>query len=158
VEGGSLDLDRGHRNCSRLLRRMERADDAGRPAAEEIASAVGQPSRRRPNDFVGVGCSPCRCPMPSYVVLVNWTAEGIKAVKKSPERAESFRKAVGEAGGKVLSFLHTMGAYDLVVAMELPSDEVANQLALRTGMQGFVRTTTLKGWSSAEFADLVRKL
>ena len=96
--------------------------------------------------------------MPSYVVLVNWTVEGIKAVKKSPERAESFRKAVEQAGGRVLSFLHTMGAYDMVVALELPSDEVANQLALRTGMQGFVRTTTLKGWSSSEFAELVRKL
>jgi uncharacterized protein with GYD domain len=96
--------------------------------------------------------------MPSYVVLVNWTAEGIKAVKKSPERAEAFRKAVEQAGGRVLSFLHTMGAYDLVISLELPSDDVANQLALRTGMQGFVRTTTLKGWSTSEFAELIRKL
>jgi len=96
--------------------------------------------------------------MPSYVILVNWTAEGIKAVKKSPERGESFRKAVEQAGGKVLLFLHTMGSYDLVAAVELPSDDVANTLALRSGMQGFVRTTTLKGWSAAEFAELVRKL
>jgi uncharacterized protein with GYD domain len=96
--------------------------------------------------------------MPTYVVLVNWTAEGIKTVKQSPERAESFRKAVDKAGGKVLSWLHTMGTYDMVVALELPSDEVANQLALRTGMLGFVRTTTLKGWTTSEFAELVRKL
>lgn len=96
--------------------------------------------------------------MPSYVILVNWTAEGIRAVKQSPARADAFRKAVEKAGGKVLSFLHTMGTYDLVCALELPSDEVANELALRTGIQGFVRTTTLKGWSSAEFAELVRKL
>jgi len=58
----------------------------------------------------------------------------------------------------VLSFLHTMGAHDLVIAVELPSDDVANQLALRAGMQGFVRTTTLKGWTASEFADLTRKL
>jgi len=96
--------------------------------------------------------------MPHYVVLVNWTAEGIRAVKKSPERGEAFRKSVEQAGGKVLSFLHTMGTYDLVIAVELPSDDVANQLALRAGMQGFVRTTTLKGWTAAEFAELVRKL
>ena len=96
--------------------------------------------------------------MPQYVVLVNWTAEGIRAVKKSPERGEAFRKSVEQAGGKVLSFLHTMGTYDLVIAVELPSDEVANQLALRAGMQGFVRTTTLKGWTAAEFAELARKL
>jgi len=96
--------------------------------------------------------------MPSYVVLVNWTAEGIRAVKQSPARAEAFRKSVDQAGGKVLSFLHTMGTYDLVAAVELPSDEVANQLTLRAGMQGFVRTTTLKGWSTSEFAALVQKL
>jgi uncharacterized protein with GYD domain len=96
--------------------------------------------------------------MPSYVVLVNWTAEGIRAVKQSPERTEAFRKSVEKAGGKVLSLLHTMGAYDLVAMMELPSDEVANQLALRAGMQGFVRTTTLKGWTTSEFGQLVQKL
>ncbi|HLM70460.1 MAG: GYD domain-containing protein [Candidatus Lutacidiplasmatales archaeon] len=96
--------------------------------------------------------------MPSYVFLVTWTAEGIRGVKQSPARGEGFRKSVEQAGGKVLSFLHTMGAYDLVIAVELPSDNVANELALRAGMQGFVRTTTLKGWSSAEFAELARTL
>ncbi len=96
--------------------------------------------------------------MPYYVLLVNWTAEGIRNVKQSPQRAASFRGAVEKAGGKVLSFLHTMGTYDLVVSVELPSDEVANELLLRTGMQGFVRTTTLKGWSSEEFAHLTARL
>ncbi|HYB77072.1 MAG TPA: GYD domain-containing protein [Thermoplasmata archaeon] len=96
--------------------------------------------------------------MPSYVVLVNWTNEGIKAVKQSPERTEAFRKSVEKAGGKILSLLHTMGAYDLVVMLELPSDEVANQLSLGAGLQGFVRTTTLKGWSTGEFAKMVQKL
>ena len=96
--------------------------------------------------------------MPHYVVLASWTAEGIRAVKQSPERGEAFRKAVEKAGGKVLAFLHTMGAYDVVAVLELPSDDVANELALRTGTQGFVRTTTLKGWLPIEFAQLVRKL
>ena len=96
--------------------------------------------------------------MPRYVVQVNWTAEGIRHVKQSPERGEAFKKAVEQAGGKVLSFLYTMGTYDLVVAVELPSDDVANQLALRTGLLGFVRTTTLKGWTQDEFTDLVGKL
>ena len=96
--------------------------------------------------------------MPSYVFLVSWTAEGIKAVKKAPERRDAFRKTVEDAGGKVLLHLHTMGAYDAVTAVELPSDEAANTLALRSGMQGFVRTTTLKGWPAAEFNELIKKL
>ncbi|HKN06982.1 MAG TPA: GYD domain-containing protein [Thermoplasmata archaeon] len=96
--------------------------------------------------------------MPFYVFLVNWSAEGIRNVKEAPGRSESFRKSVEQSGGKVLSFLHTMGAYDVVCAVELPSDNAANQLALRAGMAGFVRTTTLKGWSSSEFAELIRTL
>jgi len=96
--------------------------------------------------------------MPQYVVLGSWTEEGIKNVKHAPQRAEAFRTAVEAAGGKMALSLHTMGPYDIVTVLELPSDEVANDLALRFGQQGFVRTVTLKGWTLAEFAKLVEKL
>ncbi len=96
--------------------------------------------------------------MPSYVYLVTWTDQGIRDVKQSPERGDAFRAAVEGDGGRVVALLHTMGAFDLVVLVELPSDEVANRLALRTGRQGFVRTTTLKGWTEAEFKRLVDTL
>jgi uncharacterized protein with GYD domain len=96
--------------------------------------------------------------MPHYVFLASWTNEGIRQVKQSPERADAFRSAVEAAGGKVISMLHTMGAYDVVAAVELPSDDVANQLALRIGREGFVRTTTLKGWTPAEFRELTAHL
>jgi uncharacterized protein with GYD domain len=96
--------------------------------------------------------------MPYYAVLGNWTEEGIRAVKQAPQRGEAVRKAVEAAGGKVHSFLNTMGGFDIVAVFELPSDEVANQVLLRAGMQGFVRTTTLKGWTPPEFAQLVQRL
>lgn len=96
--------------------------------------------------------------MPHYVILGNWTEEGIRQVKQGPQREEAFRKAVEAAGGKVLVDLHTMGAHDFVTVVELPSDEVLNLLALRTGQQGFVRTITLKGWTGPEFAQLVQKI
>lgn len=96
--------------------------------------------------------------MPLYAVLATWTEEGIRTVKQSPQRSEALRAAVDAAGGHVVAFLHTMGSYDVVAILELPSDEVANTLLLRAGLQGFVRTTTLKGWSGAEYAELVRKL
>jgi uncharacterized protein with GYD domain len=92
--------------------------------------------------------------MPYYVVLANWTEQGVRTVKDSPARGEAFRKAVTAEGGKVLSFLFTMGPYDIVAALELPSDEAANRLALQTARLGNVRTTTLKGWDATEFARL----
>lgn len=96
--------------------------------------------------------------MPFYAVLGNWTEQGIREVKRAPERAEALRKAVEAAGGKVVVTLYTIGPHDFVSVLELPSDDVANQLLLRTGMQGFARTTTLKGWSVSEFSQLVHKL
>jgi uncharacterized protein with GYD domain len=96
--------------------------------------------------------------MPHYVMLGSWTENGIKNLKQGPQREEAFHKAVEAAGGKVVLDLHTMGAFDFVVAVELPSDEAANLLALKTGQQGFVRTTTLKGWTGPEFAQLVQKI
>ena len=96
--------------------------------------------------------------MPHYAILVSWTEEGIRNVGKAPQRAEEFRRAVDAAGGKVLAFLHTMGLYDAVVSVELPSDEVANELVLKVGSRGFARTVTLKGWSTTEFAKLAERL
>ncbi len=96
--------------------------------------------------------------MPHYVSLVNWTEQGIRSVKDSPKRAEALRKAIEATGGKVVSLLYTSGPYDMVLVVELPSDEVGNELALRTGMAGWVRTVTLKGWTESEFSKLVQKL
>ena len=96
--------------------------------------------------------------MPLYAVLASWTEEGIRTVKQSPHRSEALQRAVEAAGGRVLSFLHTMGTFDIVATLELPSDEVANEIMLRAGMQGFVRTTTLKGWTGPEYADLIQKV
>lgn len=96
--------------------------------------------------------------MPQYAILGNWTEQGLHQLKQSPQRAEAFRKAVEAAGGRLHSMLYTIGPHDFVAVVELPSDEVANQLLLRTGMQGNARTTTLKGWIPAEFSQLVQTL
>ena len=96
--------------------------------------------------------------MPHYVSLVNWTDQGIRTVKDSLKRSEAFRKGVEAAGGKVVALLYTMGQHDIVGITELPSDEAGNELALRLGMQGNVRTVTLKGWTESEMAKLIQKL
>jgi uncharacterized protein with GYD domain len=129
---------------------------ASRGGGLSFAGLVGRGGHA--NGFVREAPCPNGKTMPYYAVLVNWTAEGIKAVKQSPQRGENFRKSVEQAGGKVLSYLNTMGAYDIVITLELPSDDVANKLALQAGMLGFARTTTLKGWSATEFAQLVKSL
>ena len=52
--------------------------------------------------------------MPQYVILSNLTAKGLADLKGAPARYQSVVKAIEAAGGKVLSFHATMGAYDYV--------------------------------------------
>ncbi len=96
--------------------------------------------------------------MPHYVILFNWTEQGIKNVKESPKRVAAAREAVEKAGGKWLVFYNTIGQYDGVVIMEAPNDEAAMSFLLATGSLGNVRTTTLKAFTEAEMAKTIEQL
>ncbi len=96
--------------------------------------------------------------MPTYVVLNNWTDQGIRTIKESPRRLGATKKAIEAAGGKVLGFYLTMGKYDSVMIVEAPSDEVAATLALSAGSQGSIRTETLKAFSEAEYRRIIAKI
>ena len=47
--------------------------------------------------------------MSHYVLLVNFTDQGIKNVKDSPKRAEAFRTLVEKTGGKLLNLYYALG-------------------------------------------------
>lgn len=96
--------------------------------------------------------------MPFYVILGKFTDEALKNIKESPKRVEEQRAAVEKAGGKFHGFYYTMGEYDFVSLVELPSDEVAMSLLLALGSIGRVRTTTLKAFPVSEVAKLIQKL
>ena len=96
--------------------------------------------------------------MPTHISLVNWTDEGIKNVKESPQRLDAFKKAVEAAGGKVIGFYLTMGRYDMVVITEGQSDEVAASLMLSTAKAGSIRTETLKAFAEDQYREIISKV
>ena len=96
--------------------------------------------------------------MGTYVLLANYTDQGIRNIKDSPTRAEAARKAIRDMGGDMMGLYLTMGAYDLVVILEAPSDEVVAKFVLTLGALGNVRTTTLKAFTEAEFGEIVGAL
>jgi uncharacterized protein with GYD domain len=96
--------------------------------------------------------------MPNYIVLVNWTEQGIKNVKDTIKRAKSFEGAIEKAGGKSLGIYYTMGRHDLVAIVEAPTDEAITSVLYSTGSLGNVRTETLKAFSVAETANIIEKL
>ena len=75
-----------------------------------------------------------------------------------PQRIEKAIEASEAMGGKVLGVYSVLGEYDLVSIAEFPNDETALTLALALGAQGNIRTTTLKAFTKAEFAEIVKRL
>lgn len=96
--------------------------------------------------------------MPTYVILMNLTDQGIRNIKDAPARLEGITKALNAAGGKLLAFYTVMGPYDYVAIAEGPSDEVTLAQLLALGMAGNVRTMTLKAFPVEQFAGILKKL
>ncbi len=95
--------------------------------------------------------------MPHYILLINWTEQGIRTVKDSPKRAENFEKMVKKAGGEA-SYYYTLGQYDLVAVVKLPDDESMVKINLELGRMGNIRTTTLKAMTRKEMANIISSL
>lgn len=95
--------------------------------------------------------------MPHYVVLANFTDEGVRNARDLPKQVERANQAAAAAGIKVQRFF-TLGQYDIVVLVEAPNDEAVALTALAIAGQGHVRTATLKAFTEEEFLRLLERL
>jgi uncharacterized protein with GYD domain len=96
--------------------------------------------------------------MTTYVMLTNWTEQGMRQVKDSAKRLDSAKKALRDMGGEFKFFFMTMGDYDLVAVYEAPDDAVAARFTLILGMLGNVRTKTLKAFPEAAYREIISSL
>ncbi len=96
--------------------------------------------------------------MATYISLINYTDQGIRNVKDSPNRQDAAKALAQNLGGEFKQIYLTLGAYDLVVVLELPDDAAAAKFALTVGAHGNIRTTTLKAFNEAEFRDIFAAL
>jgi uncharacterized protein with GYD domain len=95
--------------------------------------------------------------MPSYVTLANFTDQGARTIKDSPERFEAFKSVAEGLGITIKSVLWTTGAYDLVLVSEGP-EEAMMTVAMKTAALGNVRTQTMRGFTAAEIRKLTKGL
>ncbi len=95
--------------------------------------------------------------MPTYVNLVNFTDQGIRAYPDTVNRAQDYWNSIEAAGGRVVQEVWTMGAYDIVVLFEAPDDETATALALQVSSLGNVRTTTMRAFNADEMGRIVER-
>ncbi len=96
--------------------------------------------------------------MVAYVVLANFTEQGIRNAKESPRRADAFKEMAKTFGVTVKELVWTQGRYDLVTIVEAPDEPSVMALELTLGALGNVRTETLRAFSAAEMTNIVGKM
>ncbi len=96
--------------------------------------------------------------MSTYIILSNYTDQGIRTVKDSPSRLDTVKQLLKDLGGEMKEFYLALGGYDVIVIFEAPSDEVAAKFVLAVGSRGNVRTTTLKAFPEAEYRKIIGEL
>lgn len=96
--------------------------------------------------------------MPTYIVLGNYTDQGIRAVRDSLKREEAFRKQCEKVGAQVKDVYRTMGRYDMVATIEAPDDISVSSLLYAAGALGNIRTETMRAFSRQETEQAFTKL
>jgi uncharacterized protein with GYD domain len=96
--------------------------------------------------------------MTTYVMLANWTEQGILKVKDSPSRLDAAKKALKDMSGEFKHVFLTLGDYDIVAIYEAPDDAVAARFSLQIGMQGNIRTRTLKAFPETAYREIIKSL
>jgi uncharacterized protein with GYD domain len=96
--------------------------------------------------------------MPKYILLANWTDQGMRSVRDSAKRLDA-GLAMGKQQGCVYeTFFMTMGSFDMVSVIDAPDDETLAKHILTIGAGGNVRTITLKAFSEEMYRSIIAGL
>jgi uncharacterized protein with GYD domain len=96
--------------------------------------------------------------MATYIVLVNFTDQGVRNVKDTTKRAEAFSETAKNLGVTVKSIFWTLGQYDAIATLEAPDTATITALNLSLGALGNVRTQTLPAFSAEELGGILGKM
>jgi uncharacterized protein with GYD domain len=96
--------------------------------------------------------------MPTFILTINWTDQGIRAVKDAPKRAEAARALAKKVGVEIKEAYLTSGEHDLLVIVEAPQGDNVTKFALAIGSLGNLRTRTSRAWTESEWTKLISEL
>lgn len=96
--------------------------------------------------------------MTRYVVLFDWTDQGVRNAKDSANRVGQARGAFQRMGVAIEQIYWTLGTHDLVAVLTAPDDQSLAAALLQLAGAGNVRTTTLRAFDETEFGAMIGKL
>lgn len=96
--------------------------------------------------------------MATYIVLGQFTDQGVRHVKDTTKRAESFKQMARKVGVTVKEVYWILGPYDVVTIVEAPDDASVSALLLSAGVLGNVRTQSFRAYSAEEMGPILSKM
>ena len=93
--------------------------------------------------------------MADYIVLIDYTDEGIRTIEESPARADAFRANAKKVGVTVKELYWTSGAHDGVLIVDAPDDKAVSALMLSLARAGNVRTQILRAYGPSEMREIL---
>lgn len=96
--------------------------------------------------------------MARFVVLFDWTDQGVRNAKDSVKRVSQAREAFEKQGITIDAIYWTLGNHDLVGVLSAPDGETIAAALLQLAGAGNVRSTTLRAFDENEFGAILAKL
>lgn len=92
--------------------------------------------------------------MSKYIMLLNWTDQGIKTIKDSASRYDAAKASAKQVGITFEAVYMTFGQYDQLIVADAPNDEAIATFILRASALGNVRGTTLKAFDESQYRKI----
>jgi uncharacterized protein with GYD domain len=96
--------------------------------------------------------------MPRYVLLVDWTDQGVRAVEETVDRLEHGTEMAQAFGCEIEHVWWTQGGHDMVSVTNAPDEQAMVAYTLAIARLGNLRTTTLRAWTADEMRPIVGRL
>lgn len=96
--------------------------------------------------------------MPTFIISMNWTDQGIRAVKEAHKRKDYGRELGKKFGIEYQALYLTSGDSDLVAIVNASNGDDVAKFVLALCSRGNVRTRTCRAWPEAEYLELISKI
>ena len=96
--------------------------------------------------------------MATYIMLGQFTDQGIRSVKDTTKRVEIVKEMGKKVGATVKEVYWTMGQYDVATIVDAPDDASMTAFLLSVAALGNVRTQSLRAFSAEEMGRILGRL
>lgn len=96
--------------------------------------------------------------MATYIVLGQFTDQGIRNVKDTLKRVEGVKETAKKVGATVKEVYWTIGQYDVATIVDAPDDAAMTAFLLSVASLGNVRTQSLRAFSADEIGRIIGKM